>query len=203
MSLESWLAFVAATLILTITPGPSIVLGMVHSLNFGARKTLFTALGDISANMIQMLVVAVGLGVVIASSAAAFQVIKWSGVAVLLAMSLQLFRSSQNLNSRPLKTKKASPLRLYCSGFLVAIGNPKALVFFTAFFPQFIDPEKLLAPQLAIMCPTMAFMDFAFVMLYALGAKGLLGFLKNHPRLLNRFSGTAMMGAAGLMAMSR
>jgi homoserine/homoserine lactone efflux protein len=203
MSLETWFAFVTATLILTITPGPSIVLGMVHSLNYGARKTLFTALGDISANMIQMLVVAVGLGVVIASSVVAFQVVKWGGVAVLLVMSLQLFRSSKNLNNEALKTKNAKPFRLYCSGFLVAIGNPKALVFFTAFFPQFIDPEKLLAPQLALMCPTMAFMDFAFVMLYALGAKGLLGFLRKHPRLLNRFSGTAMMGAAGLMALAK
>jgi homoserine/homoserine lactone efflux protein len=203
MSLESWFAFVAATLVLTITPGPSIVLGMVHSLNFGARKTLFTALGDISANMIQMLVVAVGLGVVIASSAAAFQVIKWGGVVVLLVMSVKLFRSKPALKDQSAETKTAQPVRLFAAGFLVAIGNPKALVFFTAFFPQFIDPEKLLAPQLAIMCPTMAFMDFAFVMLYALGAKGLLGFLHKNPRLLNRFSGTAMMSAAGFMAIAK
>lgn len=203
MSLETWLAFVAASLVLTITPGPSVVLGMVHALNFGARRTLFTALGDITANMIQMLLVAVGLGVVIAASETAFQVIKWGGVAVLIVMSLKLLRSKPVLADEGKETKSARPFRLFAAGFLVAIGNPKALVFFTAFFPQFIDPQQLLAPQLMMMCPTMAFLDFAFVMLYALGAKGMLGFLRNHPRLLNRLSGTAMMSAAGLMAMSR
>lgn len=203
MSLESWLAFVAASLLLTITPGPSVVLGMVHALNFGARKTLFTALGDITANMIQMLMVAVGLGVVIAASETAFQLIKWGGVAVLVVMSFKLFSAKPVLQDQAAEPKSARPTRLFAAGFLVAIGNPKALVFFTAFFPQFIDPQQLLAPQLVLMCPTMAFLDFLFVMLYALGAKSLLGFLRNHPRLLNRFSGTAMIGAAGIMAMSR
>ncbi|MBO6890842.1 MAG: LysE family translocator [Roseibium sp.] len=203
MSLESWLAFVAASLLLTITPGPSVVLGMVHALNFGARKTLFTALGDITANMIQMLMVAVGLGVVISASETAFQLIKWGGVAVLVVMSFKLFSAKPVLQDQAAEPKSARPFKLFAAGFLVAIGNPKALVFFTAFFPQFIDPQRLLAPQLVLMCPTMAFLDFLFVMLYALGAKSLLGFLRNYPRLLNRFSGTAMMGAAGLMAMSR
>ena len=84
MSSETWLAFVAASLLLTMTPGPSIILGMVHSVHFGVRKTVFTALGDISANMVQMLLVAVGLGVVLAQSTLAFFVKKWSFVATLL-----------------------------------------------------------------------------------------------------------------------
>lgn len=199
MSLETFVAFVAASLILTMTPGPSILLGMVHSLTFGTRKTLFTALGDISANMIQMLLVAVGLGVVVANSEIAFQIIKWSGVVVLIYMSLRLWRSSPQLDDVKIETGGTKPARLFSSGFLVAIGNPKALVFFTAFFPQFIDPGVDLSRQLLVMCPTMAALDFSFVMLYAVGAKKLLGFLRNHPKVLNRLSGAALMSAAGFM----
>jgi threonine/homoserine/homoserine lactone efflux protein len=81
MTFETWLAFVAASMILTMTPGPSIILGVVHSLNYGVNNTVFTALGDISANFIQMVLVAVGLGIIIASSDLAFQLIKWFGVA--------------------------------------------------------------------------------------------------------------------------
>ncbi|MEM9632720.1 MAG: LysE family translocator [Pseudomonadota bacterium] len=199
MSLETWLAFVAASLILTVTPGPSILLGVVHSLNYGTRKTIYTALGDISANMLQMLLVAVGLGIVIASSEIAFQVIKWAGVLVLIYMSLRLWRSEPQFENLQTAASSASPIRLFASGFFVAIGNPKALIFFTAFFPQFIDPSADLTRQLLIMCPTMATMDFTFVMLYAFGAKRLLGFLRSHPKVLNRLSGAALMSAAGFM----
>ncbi|MES0809391.1 LysE family translocator [Roseibium sp. SCPC15] len=199
MSLEIWLAFVAASLILTVTPGPSILLGVVHSLNYGTRKTLFTALGDIFANMLQMLLVAVGLGIVIASSELAFQVIKWAGVLTLIDMSLRLWRSEPRLDGLQTGAANARPVRLFASGFLVAFGNPKALIFFTAFFPQFIDPSANLTHQLMVMCPTMAVLDFTFVMLYAVGAKRLLGFLRSHPKVLNRLSGAALMSAAGFM----
>jgi len=203
MPLETYLAFVAASLILTMSPGPSILLGMVHALRFGSKKTLFTALGDISANLIQMLLVAIGLGLVIANSVFAFQMLKWGGVAVLVYMSVKMLRAAPLKGPETPGTGSSHPARLFLSGFLVAFGNPKALVFFTAFFPQFIDPAADLGWQLLIMCPTMAALDFAFVMLYATGARSALGFLQAHPGLLNRISGTALMGAAGLLALSR
>ena len=90
MTLDVWIAFVFASLVLTMTPGPSIRIAMVHSMKFGARKTLATACGDISANFLQMLLVALGLGAVIAASAAAFQAIKWFGVIALLFMGIRL-----------------------------------------------------------------------------------------------------------------
>ncbi|WP_420411728.1 LysE family translocator [Roseibium sp.] len=203
MPLETWLAFVAASLILTMTPGPSILLGMVHALRFGTRRTLFTALGDISANMIQMLLVAIGLGVIVANSALAFQVIKWAGVAVLIYMAVKMWRSAPSLPVPGAPEPSAHPARLYASGFAVAFGNPKALVFFTAFFPQFIDPSAPFAPQLSIMCPTMAALDFSFVMIYAVGAKQLLGFLRQHPKLLNHAGGGTLMAAAGLLSAAK
>lgn len=203
MSLETWLAFVAASLVLTMTPGPSILLGMVHALRFGTRRTLYTAAGDISANMIQMLLVAAGLGIIVANSAVAFQAIKWAGVVVLIYMAYKMWRSAPVLPDAATPDRSSHPARLYASGFAVAFGNPKALVFFTAFFPQFIDPAAPFMPQLSIMCPTMALLDFSFVMLYAAGAKQCLGFLRQHPRLLNRAAGGTLMTAAGLLAAAR
>lgn len=203
MSLETWLAFVAASVILTMSPGPSVLLGMIHALQFGTRKTLYTALGDITANMLQMVLVAIGLGVIVAQSALAFQVIKWAGVAVLIYMAVKMWRSAPVLPEEGATAPAAHPLRLFSSGFAVAFGNPKALVFFTAFFPQFIDPAAPFAPQLSIMCPTMAALDFTFVMFYAMGAKQLFGFLRKNPKLLNRASGGMLMAAAGILSVAK
>lgn len=196
MNIETWLAFIAASLILTMTPGPSILLGVVHSINYGVRKTLFTALGDISANFIQMIIVSVGLGIVISGSELAFTTIKWFGVITLLYMGLKMFfgttKSKQTLDT---SHEPASAYKLYLSGFFVAAGNPKAIVFFTAFFPQFIDSSKPLFLQMAIMCPTMAALDFTWVMLYALSAKKFLKVMQSHPNCMNRIGGSALIGA--------
>ncbi|MEP0233964.1 LysE family translocator [Roseibium sp.] len=202
MSFETWLAFAAASLILTMTPGPSILLGVVHALKFGARRTIFTALGDISANMLQMMIVALGLGVVIATSPAAFQVIKWFGVAALVYMSLKMLRARPTADMSMDVVDEGGCLRLFSSGFFVALGNPKALVFFSAFFPQFLDPAVPAWSQLFAMCPTMAVLDFSWVMLYALTARKFLRFLDRHPTALNRTGGSALLGAAGYLSLS-
>ncbi|MBS8261192.1 LysE family translocator [Roseibium polysiphoniae] len=202
MSFETWLAFVAASLILTMTPGPSILLGVVHALKYGACRTIFTALGDISANMLQMTIVALGLGVVIATSPVAFQVIKWFGVAALVYMSLKMLRARPAFDVSIDIVEAGSRLRLFSSGFVVALGNPKALVFFSAFFPQFLDPALPVWPQLVAMCPTMAVLDFSWVMLYALTARKFLRFLDQHPTALNRTGGSALLGAAGYLSLS-
>jgi len=201
MSFDTWLAFVAASLLLTMTPGPSIILGMVHSVHFGIGKTFFTALGDISANMVQMLLVVAGLGVVLAQSALAFTAIKWTGVVVLLFMGWRAWCAPVPVQATSGHTISNGRRQMFVSGFLVAISNPKALVFFTAFFPQFIDPERRLGTQLLVMCPTMAALDFLFVMLYAACANGMLGFLRQRPRLLNRLSGSVLMSAAAFLGL--
>ena len=203
MNIETWFAFVAASLVLTMTPGPSILLGVVHSIKYGARKTVLTALGDISANFLQMLLVAIGLGVVIASSELAFTMIKWFGVVTLLYMGFKMVLSKPaHLQTEELSQSSVPAHKLFASGFFVAAGNPKAIVFFTAFFPQFIDPAQPLFPQMAIMCPTMAVLDFTWVMLYALSAKKFLGFMKSRPMYLNRVGGSALVAASGFLAFS-
>jgi threonine/homoserine/homoserine lactone efflux protein len=200
MNLETWLAFVAASLILTMTPGPSILLGVVHSMKFGPKRTVITAIGDISANFLQMILVAIGLGVIIASSELAFIIVKWLGVITLLYMGLQMLFSRPSTAQTEHNQVETSNRKLFLSGFLVAAGNPKAIVFFTAFFPQFIDPNLPLFEQMAIMCPTMALLDFTWVMIYAVSAKKFLGFMHKHPSSLNRVGGSALVAASGFLA---
>lgn len=200
MELTTWIAFVVASLILTVTPGPSILLGVVHSLKYGVKPTIATALGDISANFIQMIIVAVGLGAIVAASESAFLIIKWFGVVVLAYMGLKMLFSSTKLEQANSTEAIPSARSRYLSGFMVAAGNPKAIIFFTALFPQFIDPAKPLLMQMAIMCPTMALMDFTLVILYAMGARRFLGFIQRKPRMLNQTGGTALILASGYLS---
>ncbi len=202
MDIETWLAFVAASLVLTMTPGPSILLGVVHSLNYGIKRTTITALGDISANFLQMVIVSLGLGVVIASSEFAFYLIKWFGVLTLIYMGGKMFFTRSTLSAPEQIKTDVSSKQLFLSGFFVAAGNPKAIVFFTAFFPQFIDPSQPVFQQMAIMCPTMAILDFTWVMLYGLSANKFLGFIKKHPAVLNKAGGSALLCASGFLAFS-
>jgi len=203
MDLHVWLAYVVACLALTMTPGPSVLLGMVHSLSYGSRYTLYTAFGDISANLIQMVLVGLGLGVVVSASDKAFTTIKWVGVATLLYLGLKTFFSGRPASRGVdgLAGPAPSPRRLYAQGFMVAAGNPKAIVFFTAFFPQFINPAHRVLPQLAIMCPTMSAMDFFWVMAYSLSARRAASVIVRHPMMVNRIGGTVLVGASLILAM--
>jgi len=202
MDINVWLTYVLASLVLTITPGPSIFLGIVHSLNYGVKRTLFTALGDISANFIQMILVSIGLGAIIANSDVAFDVIKWLGAATLFYMGIKMLFSSANGVKKQEDLQQVSNLRLYISGFMVAAGNPKAIVFFTAFFPQFIDTTQPIFQQLAIMCPTMALLDFSMVMLYAFSANRVLTTGKEKLHRVNRISGAVLVGVSGALALT-
>lgn len=205
MQLEVWLTYVAACLILTATPGPSIFLGMIHSLNYGVRNTLYTALGDISANFIQMMLVAIGLGAIVAASETAFLTIKWFGVVTLcyLGLKMILSKETRGLSEATVPVSAASAKKLYIQGFMVAAGNPKAIVFFTAFFPQFIDPDRSLVTQMAIMCPTMALLDFFWVMFYSLSAKRMATTFRQKAGVINKGGGAVLVGAALFMAFAK
>ena len=202
MQLDTFLTYVVACLVLTATPGPSIFLGVIHSINYGVKRTVFTALGDISANFIQMILVSIGLGVIIANSAVAFDVIKWIGAATLFYMGIKMLLSSSKNLTQDNNVKKLSNFKLYSSGFMVAAGNPKAIVFFTAFFPQFIDTTQPVLPQLAIMCPTMALLDFTLVMLYAFSANKVLRTDGAKLNRVNRVSGGILVAASGALALT-
>jgi threonine/homoserine/homoserine lactone efflux protein len=211
MSFEIWLSFTLLVFLLVLTPGPSILIGMSHALRYGARPTLMTALGDVTANMIQMLIAALGLGAVLATSASAFAVVKWFGVVFLLAIGLMsFFRKPKEISIKTgIETNNqtgfepANRFRLFREGFLVAAGNPKAIAFFGALFPQFVDPGQSLAPQLMILGATFVFLDYSFVMIYAMGAAKVMPWLvrRGGNNVIARLSGGVLIVAAGLLAL--
>jgi len=149
MSFEIWFSFTLLVFLLVLTPGPSILIGMSHALRYGARPTLMTALGDVTANMIQMVIAAVGLGAVLATSVTAFAIVKWIGVAYLVWLGLGALRSSfaKSANDAgsgepavPVSTKPMTAFAAWRQGVMIDVLNPKVAIFFMAFLPQFVDP---------------------------------------------------------------
>ncbi|OSQ40619.1 LysE family translocator [Thalassospira mesophila] len=211
MSLHIWISFCALVALMVSTPGPSVLIGMSHSMRYGPVPTLLTALGDVTANMIQMIIAAVGLGAILATSATAFQAVKWVGVAFLLAMGLVAFfrKPAAGNPKNDIETNKvagrepARPFKMFSQGFLVAAGNPKAIAFFGALFPQFIDATHPLMPQLVVLGVTFVIFDYTAVMVYAAAASRITPWVTRHGgnRAIGRFSGGVLIIAAMLLSL--
>ena len=200
MTLETYLLYLATVAVFFATPpGPSQILFISNSIRFGVRRTLWTGAGDLSANALQMLAAGFGLAAVIAASANALTVIKWAGVAYLIFYGIRTFLAEPDpVDGR---TAGASSRQLYGQGFFTSAANPKAVFFFAALFPQFIDPAADIWPQLLILGVTYLFVDGAILVLMGVGAERILGSLRGKARLLNRIAGTMMVAAAGLLGL--
>ncbi len=203
MNLETYLAYLATVAVFFFSPpGPSQLLMITNSLRHGWRRSLATVAGDLSANSLQMLAAGFGLAGAIAASADLLTVIKWAGVAYLAWMGIRLFRApAPDLGAPAVAGMRAGPTArgLYLQGFLTSAANPKAVVFFAALFPQFIDPNAPIGPQLLILGVTYLTIDGCLLVMWGRGAERLLGGLRRRGRLLNRVSGTMMISAAALL----
>ena len=173
---------------------------MSNSLKHGLARSAYTIAGDLSANCLQMTAAAFGLAAIIASSATAFSLIKWVGVAYLAWIGLQLiFSKSYETGPAPVRTPAA--LRLFRQGFVTSLANPFAVVFFGALFPQFIDPAAPILPQLSIMGATYIVIDGAILLLWGAAASRLAAsFTSLSFATLNKVCGSLMIGAAALLA---
>ena len=138
MSFETWLAFVAASAVLLVIPGPTILLVVSYALGQGWRTALpmavGVALGDFTAMTLSML----GIGALLAASATVFTALKWIGAAYLIYLGIKLFRAGGALNAEP-RTDAASAVKMMAHAWLVTALNPKSITFFVAFLPQFLD----------------------------------------------------------------
>ena len=197
MSFDTWIYYLLAVLILTASPGPSSLLCMTKGVQSGFKLSIFTALGSLTAITGILTLSFTGLGVIIASSEVVFNVIKWTGAAYLIFLGWKSLRSSQQdydqLPSQQSDSKvvKESIASHYVSGFIVGASNPKAILFFTALFPQFIDPSLALLPQFAVFALTFAVMELSWLLVYAyLGAKSSNWlFAKGRAKVFNRVTG--------------
>jgi threonine/homoserine/homoserine lactone efflux protein len=201
MSFDVWVTFVAAVFLLMSTPGPSHLLMLSNSAANGFGRALFTAGGDLTANFFQMLAAGLGLAALIAASATALSFIKWLGVAYLVYIGLRMIRRAGtrlDLGAAPRVSRRA----LWLQGFLTSASNPKAVVFFAALFPQFIDPDAAFWPQFAILSASYIAIDGMFLSLYGSGASWLAARLKGPASAwIDRLGGGFVIVAALLLSL--
>ncbi|NOI92464.1 LysE family translocator [Vibrio splendidus] len=208
MSFDTWIYYLLAVLVLTASPGPSSLLCMTKGVQSGFKLSIFTALGSLTAITGILTLSFTGLGVIIASSEVVFNVIKWTGAAYLIYLGWKSLRSSQqdydNLSNQQSDSKsvKESAAQHYLSGFIVGVSNPKAILFFTALFPQFIDPSIALVPQFTVFALTFIVMELSWLLVYAyLGAKSSNWlFAKGRAKVFNRVTGGVFIGAGALLS---
>src|SRR5689334_18857256 len=160
MTWSLWLAFVAASSILLIIPGPTVLLVVSYALGQGWRTALpmaiGVALGDFTAMTLSML----GVGALLAASASVFTILKWIGAAYLVWLGIKLWRAGGGLAAEPRKSA-ASSAKMLGHAWLVTALNPKSLTFFVAFLPQFLNPHAGFASQMAIFETTFLILAFA------------------------------------------
>lgn len=203
MELSVWLSFLATVLLIAFTPGPSVLLATANSMKYGAQKTIGTILGDLTANLCQMILAAVGLASFVISSGIVFQAIKWCGVAYLIYMGLtKIFSSNQIQFSGP-KQEERSFSKLFGEGFLMSAANPKAIVFFAAFFPLFLNPNAPFIPQIAILASTYLLIDGISLLVYTRFAEQLKSYLENRQKvhLQNRIVGVLLIFSGIMLSM--
>jgi homoserine/homoserine lactone efflux protein len=206
MAIETWFAFFIACWVISLSPGAGAVASMSAGLRYGFWRGYWNALGLQLALLMQIAVVAAGLGAVLATSEVAFNLIKWFGVAYLVYLGWKQWTAAPgeinaDASGRPL----GRPLTLMLRGFLVNASNPKAIIFILAVLPQFLDPKQPLLMQYLLMALTMVAVDLVVMAGYTGLAARVLRALRSprQQRLLNRTFGGLFMAAAGLLATVR
>lgn len=196
MTFESWAAFTAASAVLLIIPGPTVLLVVSYALGQGWRTvlpmTVGVALGDFTAMTLSML----GLGALLAASATLFTVLKWVGAAYLVYLGIKLWRAGGTLDAAP-RTDAVSAARMLGHAWLVTALNPKSITFFVAFLPAFLDPQADFLTQMIVFETTFLLLAFANAFGYALVAARARGFVSNPHAIgvVNKVGGGLLVGA--------
>lgn len=206
MSMEVWLGFFAACWVISLSPGAGAIASMSSGLQYGFWRGYWNALGLQIGLIVQIAIIAAGVGAILAASATAFTIIKWFGVAYLVYLAYKQWRAlpmdmSEESAVRPI----GKPLSLVFRGFLVNVSNPKALVFMLAVLPQFINPHEALLPQYVAITVTMITVDMLVMAGYTGLASRVLRLLRTptQQKRLNRTFAGLFLGAATFLATLR
>ncbi len=203
MTLSTYLIFLVAVTLLIVTPGPTMLMTLTNSVNHGPWRALASLSGALAANFTIMMLSALGLGAVLAASEAAFTTLKLTGAAYLVWLGIRTFRGAGGLDMG-----QAGPPRggsLFVQGVLVGASNPKSLLFFTAFFPQFIDPAAPFLPQFLLLSLTFVLGDFLVLGAGAFGVGRVAPWLRQAHvvRWINRVCGGLFALLGGLLLFAR
>ena len=184
--------FLQIILFLFITPGTPRILIISYSMNYGVRKCVWTALGDISANIIQATLVIFVIGSFISENPIILNLLKWIGIFYLIYLAYDIYKSRpKDINSKEISQK--SFFSFYKDGFLVAGTSPKAWMFFPFIFPQFINFNENYIVQFIILLTTYVILDFVSLIGYAILANNLIAWLKTNPKIINTISACVLI----------
>jgi homoserine/homoserine lactone efflux protein len=202
MTLETWLAFLVAAILISVSPGAGAVACMTAGMRFGYRLGIWNIFGMQVGIALQLAIVGAGLGALLAASTVAFTTLKWLGVAYLCWLGWKQWRAP----AAPLQVRdergSGTDRALFTQGFLVNATNPKATVFFLAVLPQFIEASRPLLPQYLTVIATLTAVDLVVMSAYTLFAAKFLRLLRQprQIRFVNRFFGGLFIGAAAFLA---
>ena len=202
MTVDVWFLYVATVLLLMSTPGPSHLLMLSAAMSNGFHRSLATAAGDLTANTIQIILAGFGLAAVITASQYGLAVVKWGGVAYLVWLGLRQILESFRRQGGAESLEPVSVAALWLRGFVTSASNPKAVVFFAALFPQFLNPEAPLGLQIAILGVTYIAIDACFLLAYGKAAGWLAVRVRGHRAAwVDRLAGAGIIGAAVLLGL--
>jgi threonine/homoserine/homoserine lactone efflux protein len=194
MELSTWLLYSGIALIAIISPGPAVFLSVTNSLTHGFTKSVFSSLGNITGIFIVSGAAVLGLGAVLQTSILLFTILKVFGAIYLIYVGIHQWCSKSNIFEQSIEMAKSrqEKRKSFVQGLFVAISNPKAIIFFTALFPQFIDLSKPVIIQFIILTTTFMLFSFLILVGYAMSAQSAKGWFVKGNRAIwfNRISGT-------------
>jgi homoserine/homoserine lactone efflux protein len=196
----NYFLFLQIVLFLFITPGTPRIVIISYSMNYGVQKCIWTALGDVTANIIQATLVIFVLGSFFVDNPNFLNTFKWIGIAYLLYLAYDIYRSQpKDISTNNISTK--SFFSFFKDGFIVAGTSPKAWMFFPLIFPQFIDFSGNYIIQFLILITTYVVLDFLSLIAYAVLAKKLIVWIKANPKVINTISACVLILIALIIAL--
>jgi threonine/homoserine/homoserine lactone efflux protein len=194
----NYFLFLQIILFLFITPGTPRIVIISYSMNYGVQKCVWTALGDVTANIIQATLVIFVIGSFFSENSTLLNAFKWIGVAYILYLAYDLYNTRpKDINSKNISSK--SFFSFFKDGFLVAGTSPKAWMFFPLIFPQFIDFNSNYLVQFIILITTYVVLDFLSLIAYAVLAQKLIKWIKANPKTINTISASVLVIIAGII----
>lgn len=195
MELSVWVVYAVAAVGLSLTPGPNGLLALTHGALYGPGRTIATIIGGLTGFALVIAASIFGIGALLAANAELLIWLKWIGGAYLVFLGVQIWRS-EPIGETNAKASSSSGASLYSQGLLSAVSNPKGILFFVAFLPQFVDPSRPLWIQFLIMAGTFLAIEFCYEYLVAFFANKVQPLLRKAGKNFNRFFGSffALLG---------
>ena len=197
-----FILFLQIIIFMFITPGTPRIVIISYSMNYGVQKCVWTALGDVTANIIQATLVIFVIGSFLSDNPTILNTLKWLGIAYLTYLAYDIYKSKpKDINTKDISDK--SFFSFYKDGFLVAGTSPKAWMFFPFIFPQFIDFNSNYIVQFIILITTYVVLDFLSLVGYAVLANKLIVWIKANPKIINTISACVIILIAIIIAFTQ